>query len=286
MTLFKYLPSSRWDVLENRKIRFTQPGEFNDLFELLYGLMSKPKDWRADRILHHTSHAESFGLQPKSTLGELSNLTLPEDSYFDRQNVVADKLSNRWGKALVLSRELVHIADQYLGILSLSGRCDNLLMWSHYAEDHRGFVIGFDEKHPFFTKNEDQKDLPKGVRKVRYRKTRRILDYDRVEDVRILFEKSADWAYEEEYRMLMPLKAGVRIKKTVLQPSFPFDEPRLPVHMFKIPAQCIESIILGARFPEWEEEKIEQMCRPRCALRHVKTYKANPNPKDYKVDIF
>ena len=42
--LYKYFPIERQDVLRNGLVRFTQPGDFNDPFELhpSYDLMSKP----------------------------------------------------------------------------------------------------------------------------------------------------------------------------------------------------------------------------------------------------
>ena len=41
--IYKYFPLERRDVLENLLIRFTQPGDFNDTFELhpSFDLMSK-----------------------------------------------------------------------------------------------------------------------------------------------------------------------------------------------------------------------------------------------------
>ena len=36
-----------------------------------------------------------------------------------------------------------------LGVLSLSERCDHQLMWSHYADSHRGFAIGLATDHEF-----------------------------------------------------------------------------------------------------------------------------------------
>ena len=33
MILYKYLPPARADLLKHRRIRFTQPGDFNDPFE-------------------------------------------------------------------------------------------------------------------------------------------------------------------------------------------------------------------------------------------------------------
>jgi len=38
-----------------------------------------------------------------------------------------------------------------IGILSLAEHPDNLLMWFALSANHTGFVIEFDETHPFFT---------------------------------------------------------------------------------------------------------------------------------------
>jgi len=36
--------------------------------------------------------------------------------------------------------------DKYGGIIALSSRWDSILMWSHYANNHKGYCIGFDSK--------------------------------------------------------------------------------------------------------------------------------------------
>jgi hypothetical protein len=38
-----------------------------------------------------------------------------------------------------------------LAFLSLSKNRNNLLMWSHYCDSHRGFIVGFDSTDPFFS---------------------------------------------------------------------------------------------------------------------------------------
>jgi len=40
-----------------------------------------------------------------------------------------------------------------VGVLSLSARPDSAVMWSHYADSHRGFVIGLDTNHDFFERD-------------------------------------------------------------------------------------------------------------------------------------
>ncbi|MBL7103181.1 MAG: DUF2971 domain-containing protein [Bacteroidales bacterium] len=36
--------------------------------------------------------------------------------------------------------------NDHYGILSLSAKWDNILIWGHYAEKHKGFCIGFNEE--------------------------------------------------------------------------------------------------------------------------------------------
>ena len=45
-----------------------------------------------------------------------------------------------------------------LGVLSLSARSDSSVMWSHYADSHRGFLIGFSTEHEFFPR--DKRTVP------------------------------------------------------------------------------------------------------------------------------
>lgn len=42
--------------------------------------------------------------------------------------------------------EYLAAVDARFGILSLTTKRDNLLMWSHYSNSHKGYCIGFDKK--------------------------------------------------------------------------------------------------------------------------------------------
>lgn len=87
-------------------------------------------------------------------------------------------------------------------ILCLSKNNDNILMWGHYAYNHKGFVIGFDRNYRFF----------KGAFKVYYSDSIPKLGdgilYDfliqkneTLEELRKIFlTKSKLWEYENEYR--------------------------------------------------------------------------------------
>lgn len=119
-----------------------------------------------------------------------------------------------------------------LGVISFTEDCNNPLMWAHYADEHRGFVVEFDFDQPFFM--DSFKDLNgrssrfgksyfveifEFPRKVDYR--REMPDFSRAElsapdsinefrwakfNRTILFTKSNDWIYEKEQRSVVYLK--------------------------------------------------------------------------------
>lgn len=99
--------------------------------------------------------------------------------------------------------ELRKAYDQ--GVLCLSSRFDSPLMWSHYADQHRGICIEFDVSK-----------LPAGtIREVKYGDSREVSasavrnwlrndsEAARQEIERAcLLTKSTEWGYESEYRLL------------------------------------------------------------------------------------
>lgn len=119
-----------------------------------------------------------------------------------------------------------------LGIISFTEDCSNPLMWAHYADEHRGFVVEFDFDEPFFmdsfkTLNGRSSRFGKSYlgdvfefpEKVDYR--REMPDFSRAElsapgnmnefhwkkfNRTILFTKSNDWIYEKEQRSVVRLR--------------------------------------------------------------------------------
>lgn len=65
-----------------------------------------------------------------------------------------------------LKKNLFDMLGGSLGILSLSELPYNLLMWAHYAANHTGFVIEFDDKHPWFWAKLAETDEFRHLRKV------------------------------------------------------------------------------------------------------------------------
>jgi hypothetical protein len=78
-------------------------------------------------------------------------------------------------------------------------------MWAHYAQNHEGFVIEFDNRHPYF---QIAQSLPKSYRNLTLQKvtysTRRpvIRSLKDFEKPNWYLVKDKKWEYEQEWRML------------------------------------------------------------------------------------
>ncbi len=96
------------------------------------------------------------------------------------------------------------------GIISLSETYDNLLMWSHYADEHRGavFELTIDDDNPnslFIHTPPSSTPESKNFGKVDYRKFRSYqgeISSESIPDIRrhYIFTKSDEWMYEKEQR--------------------------------------------------------------------------------------
>lgn len=115
-------------------------------------------------------------------------------------------------------------------IICFSEVYNSMLMWSHYADNHKGFVLVYDKKDLAeakpYTKKEQLTFSKTKLEKVRYvdkqkDMTQAVLSYIRfnmlpnmgdiepcdgkfpVADLReILLEKATDWSYEKEWRII------------------------------------------------------------------------------------
>lgn len=50
----------------------------------------------------------------------------------------------------MINQKFYEVSNRVIGILSLTSKNDNLLMWVHYANSHKGFVVEFNIENVFF----------------------------------------------------------------------------------------------------------------------------------------
>jgi hypothetical protein len=233
--LYKYVPAARLDILTAGSVRFTQPRALNDPFEgaPLIDLGSDLAE--ALSMIDHDAQEFWNGRDPEEKTEE-------NRKQFEAQ-VEELKLDARKQMApAATGLGLMDRLNDALGILSLSRTPSSLLLWSHYADSHRGFVIGFDENNEFFRQKNYAgfSTFPRLVNYTSQRSLTSLSDPNYYE--RLLCEKPVEWAYEEEVRVFRTLG-----ENTVTEFQ---DAAGFPIHLVKFPLECVNTIFVGAQASE------------------------------------
>lgn len=303
MAIYKYLHQDRIDVLDNLKIRFTQPSALNDPFESLpmierimeendfYKLLNdhvgenELRKTIKDTIRHELRPYErvmnlDFSLSEEfidEVMNNFEDITQP----FIREALNPENLDESY------SQNFKKRFSTTFGILSLTQNPDNLLMWSHYSDSHRGFLIEFKEGANFFDQQISDVDTIRKLKKVRYVTERpqieslfdpqKVDQDDYMEELmsQFFYIKSERWEYEMEMRMILPLENSDET----------FELPNgEKVHLFSIPPNLIKSVVLGSQMPERTEEKLFEILK-RGHFDHIDIYRAKLDINGYKVNI-
>jgi len=189
--LYKYRDFSNIshrDLITKQEIYLSEPNSFNDPFDCKiptrWDLMTQDDfDERNEKLIdigknicfHNNEERKRFSkhLQDNGALWSRENLKKPGKDYFDNISALS-------------------------GVISLTSKPDNILMWSHYSNSHSGFCIGFDSNVLL------QLNCFDFIGKVSYSKLYPIINGAFDLDLRYfleMFSKSSDWEYEDEYRI-------------------------------------------------------------------------------------
>jgi hypothetical protein len=243
--LYKYLPPERIDVLETQMIRLTQPGDLNDPAE-------SQARFRGTRVAWDKFVEDASGLFPK--------LKLKEGDFKDFLNWLRPSQ-----RPIVQRKILQGILDLGTGIISLSASRNVEAMWSHYADSHRGLVIGFDKASRYFSTGNG-----KMLAQVKYEKHLRSFACLEDMDARsVFFTKSSSWAYEREWRLVKSLALTERF----ISSNCPKTESGYDLWLEQVPASVFRSVAIGFRMPEVLRLRVmKALSKP--GFRHVEAYEA------------
>ena len=301
MTIYKYFNPDCIEILENSLIRFTQPSIFNDPFECFPYLQEITHVKHVQRVReylnrHKCSDAEKEGMFLASWKEEHEKHPELNVSYEEfreflkfKMDAIASLIGDlKKGHGSVdlpsFRRKVVQVMMQIInrvGILCLTEKMDNLLMWAHYSSNHTGFVIEFDEKHTFFGQGRELGSL----KKVRYSTTRpevTMLD-PTLSDIELLYKwiedifcvKSKHWEYEQEWRMIVPLRGCQSV----------IASQQGDIYLFELPKSCITGIILGCRMSGQNKERILNALRNDEGYNHVSLRQAEMDEKEFRLSI-
>ena len=278
MSLYKYLHPDRTDVLRNQCIRFSSPAVLNDPFELKPHLtaLATPEYAAAElqrslpRVLAEELDrlpAELRALISAQALQALLEAQLPS---------IQEKLDGISAQNMPLFQEtMARKLEELLGVLCLSETSKSLLMWAHYADSHRGFIIQFDETSPFFNCRVSDDDELRHLRRVSYSSKRPSLTLSEMEDGSAFLVKSIDWEYEAEWRMIVPLADASRVVGTGPE----------AIHLYNFPASAVTSVILGCRMPEAKRAEIQALLGESPHYAHIRCIKAEIDNESYALHV-
>lgn len=243
------------NVLDKNEVYLSSPDEFNDPFDcnipVCYSLLdSEDKlelyareliERQKLRLLERGRNIEDEYNRVMYRLKNEINVLQEEHSKFDFQNL-----------------------NKYCGIYSLSKNWNNILMWSHYSDCHKGYSVGFFEEKL-------RNILDAGGRKVVYNQKD---DYPLINPMQgdspemmleKLHYKAYDWEYEEEYRLTkfyFPDIATLESRKIV------------------IPNDCFAEVIIGFKADSNTIDQILEVGRKK----KIKVYRAIQVPFKFKLD--
>lgn len=225
-----------YSLLLDSKLWFSTPNEFNDPFDLRFisGLQTnkRQKDSAINNLIIQLSDNKI-----KFNKSKVRQALQKQSKMVDFDKRVNDIIVNDF---------------QTLGICCFSKTIDNILMWSHYADSHKGVCLEFDFRI--------DDPLKRHLRKVSYSwdfpTITSLFDYEKG-----VITKAKCWHYENEYRMIHQTPGLHKFNKSSLK-----------------------GIIFGAKTDTHEVEKIVNLIKNN-GYSNVTFKKASISSVQYKLEL-
>ena len=254
--LYKYysVNDNLFNLIRNHSCWFSKPSDFNDPFDCNLDI--------------------SIGRNPKEIMHNMdksSMLRLLYDALSQKGDDVIDAGARIIKKPFLLKNIINEIhkyyIDQNIGVFCLSQDPANILMWSHYADNHKGICVEYSFSEKFLFQQCDEELVC--FNRICFEDA--ICDLTKDEDAngyRMLFTKSVDWKYENECRLL----------------SY---NPEIEGDFYSIPLDkdsTIKAVYFGLRCQEQTIETVKNILREE---KDITFYKMKKNPKNiYKLECY
>jgi|GEM_PF-1424784 len=290
--IYKYTPLAGLKAtLEHGSFKLSRPSDFNDpidmylqetigqnIEEFLEDLKKEFHDYLVNGIKDRPSHNPRYsGIlnfmhqaidkapenKKEEIRKELLNTPIEQMYDFDRLRKTNDEVT-----------AAINTAFSFDAVFCSTTDSNNLLMWAHYADHHRGAVIEY-------TPNVEKDSVFLASKPVQYSKERPLPYKDAtamvagleknlsetVQDIieRLIYTKSEEWAYEQEYRLFVA---------SMLRPDQEFA-------MLKFHPEELTGIYFGCRMDDENIKNIEKIAKRINPT--IKLYKSMIAPKAYNI---
>ena len=236
--------------LESLKIKLSSPSNFNDPFEFL------PRMKNTGQLL----------LGTHQDIKEVSTNAII-DPFYDPVSKLSEHVKSSMNRKAY--KKIEEYTNRYR-IACFSEENNNILLWSHYGDKHRGVVITFKNAFEYFENN---------ILKVEYSDLRikiPFLDFilpDKENIVHknwernILITKSDCWKYEKEWRL-------IKTKENCLEEN--------GMSFYPIVKECISSITLGCCISEENKRTLKEYMNNH-SLGHIYLQQCVPLDNNFRL---
>lgn len=257
--------------LQNLSLRYRRPNEFNDPFEFMPGGYSgdsqEERKRRALAILcsnpiykdlYNSKHKTNFSQSEWNGLIKNNDPRVHNFTSQEFTNDIFNKLQQRdWSN-------FRDNASERVVFCSFSKKNNDILMWSHYTNEHRGIVIGFDSSH--FDR----------LHKVSYNPQRVLVPLSSTVDQNtlkksieeIMTTKSPQWQYEDEWRRIISSDEVEKKGNLLLQ---------------KFPIESVLTVILGYRISKEQKQQLKTVLSQYPNFPKLKQVKLHQ--RDFSLEI-
>lgn len=231
MRLHRYFGNHADTTLRERRLLLAKVSDYNDPFEFAHRFAGKYTLRQAEKDLSSLTDRE-VSLHIKTIKKNPIYAKLNEPS---PRRALAKFFVVTGGRPLVDVPFQQNMADDYFRVCCFSKTNitpqSEILLWSHYANSHRGVRIEFEL---------DENRYPLSV--VKYSSKRCAIRFSKEDDAnhtneilrRSMHTKSSAWSYEKEVRMI--------ISKDSLAPPNPADQERI---FLPFDPSCVKSVDFG-----------------------------------------
>ncbi len=245
--LYKYYAFNEWTqhLFEKNQIYFQSPDCFNDPFDSKINYIYEgTEDQRIDRLIYYWEKG--------GTTYDTEEMTYTKAKEQVQKGLDITQVTNTSKKTAERLRKL-------LGVFCMTEEKDNLLMWSHYADSHKGFCVGFDTQDVFWWRLNKITDE-------HYRNVKPSLnlidEHDMKQFADVLLVKHRPWAYEKEWRIIDHINGpGVQ----------------------EFPSESLVEVVLGCKITPENRNKIMNWCRVKEPKPTV--FWAEENDREFKLDL-
>jgi hypothetical protein len=234
-------------VITNKELFLASPALFNDPFDckipVAYWKLGDPelaREYFPKIVERHKPH-----LTETEKIAEVERL-IEEGRFRDDDYLI------------FMEKDFFDKLNKKVGILSLTAHRDNVVMWSHYSNSHKGYCIGFNSKILF--NNPDHFGC--GGQVIYAKEFPEILPTEDLvqQMVKQTYIKSDMWEYEKEYRLSKFNGANLTIE---------------------FPQEAVNEIILGCSMSESDKKSIINIAK--CNFPKAKIIQAREIRKTFKL---